>query len=32
MYWQKQLNRENPDKELEDTMLKIREEHKAYDY
>ena len=32
MYWQKRLNRENPDKALEDTMLKIREEHKDYGY
>lgn len=32
MYWQKRLDRENPDKELEKRILKIREQHKAYGY
>ncbi len=25
MYWQKRLDRENPDKEIEDKILEIRE-------
>ena len=32
MYWQKRFNRENPDKELEGKMLKIRESNKDYGY
>lgn len=32
MYWQKRFNRENPDKELEDKILKIHENHKDYGY
>ncbi|MEO1768506.1 transposase [Enterococcus sp. 665A] len=30
MYWQKHFDRENPDQEIEDEMLKIREKHKHY--
>lgn len=30
MYWQKRFNRENPDKDIEKEMLKIREKHKNY--
>lgn len=30
MYWQKRLNRLNPDKEIEDKMLEIRKKHKDY--
>lgn len=32
MYWQKRFDRENPDKELEETILSIRKEHKDYGY
>lgn len=32
MYWQKRFDRENPDKELEDKILAIREIHKDYGY
>ena len=32
MYWQKRFNRENPDKELEEKMLEIREKNKDYGY
>ena len=32
MYWQKRFDRENPDKELEEKILEIREQHKAYGY
>ena len=32
MYWQKQFDRENPDQEIEEEMLKIREKHKNYGY
>ncbi len=32
MYWQKRLNRENPDKELEDKILDIHENNKDYGY
>ena len=32
MYWQKRLDRENPDKELEEKILKIRKVHKNYGY
>ena len=30
MYWQKRLDRQNPDQEIEAEMLKIREKHKDY--
>ncbi|WP_347085107.1 IS3 family transposase, partial [Enterococcus faecium] len=30
MYWQKRLDRKNPDQEIEAEMLKIREKHKDY--
>lgn len=30
MYWQKRLDRLNPDKEVEEAMLEIRKEHKDY--
>lgn len=30
MYWQKRFDRLNPDKEVDDAMLKIRKEHKYY--
>ena len=32
MYWQKRINRENPDKEIEEKMLEIRESNKNYGY
>ena len=32
MYWQKRFDRENPDKELEETILAIREINKDYGY
>ena len=32
MYWQKRFNRENPDKELEEKILEIRQSHKDYGY
>ncbi len=32
MYWQKRLERKNPDKQLEDAMLEIRKEHKDFGY
>ena len=32
MYWQKRLDRENPDKEIEEKILEIRETHKHYGY
>lgn len=32
MYWQKRLDRENPDKEIEEKILEIRETHKNYGY
>ncbi|WP_242967397.1 IS3 family transposase [Fastidiosipila sanguinis] len=32
MYWQKRLDRENPDKEIEKKILEIRETHKHYGY
>ncbi len=32
MYWQKRLDRENPNKDLEDKMLQIHEEHKDFGY
>ncbi|MHC1747184.1 MAG: IS3 family transposase [Cellulosilyticaceae bacterium] len=32
MYWQKRFDRENPDKELEEKMLEIREKNKDYGY
>ena len=32
MYWQKRFNRENPDKELEDKILEIRNNNKDYGY
>ena len=32
MYWQKQFERENPDEELEQEILKIRQEHKDFGY
>ncbi len=32
MYWQKRFNRENPDEELENTILEIRKKHKDYGY
>lgn len=32
MYWQKRFDRENPDKELGEKMLEIREQHKDYGY
>lgn len=32
MYWQKRFERENPDKELEDKILKIHEDNKDYGY
>ncbi|MBJ8157192.1 IS3 family transposase [Enterococcus faecium] len=30
MYWQKRLDRKNPDQEIEAEMLKVREKHKDY--
>ena len=32
MYWQKRFNRENPDRELEDKILEIHNEHKDFGY
>lgn len=32
MYWQKRFDRENPDKETEEKILKIRTEHKDFGY
>jgi len=32
MYWQKRFDRENPNKDLEDKILEIREIHKDYGY
>ncbi|WPJ90379.1 IS3 family transposase [Facklamia hominis] len=32
MYWRKRINRENPDKEIEEKILEIRERHKDYGY
>lgn len=32
MYWQKRFDRENPDAEIENKILKIREENKDYGY
>lgn len=32
MYWQKRLDRENPDKEIEDKILEIRDTNKNYGY
>lgn len=32
MYWQKRFDRENPDKELEEKILEIREKNKDYGY
>lgn len=32
MYWQKRFDRENPDKEIEEKILKIRDTHKDYGY
>lgn len=32
MYWQKRLDRENKDKEIEEIILKIRKEHKDFGY
>lgn len=32
MYWQQRFNRENPDKELEEAILSIREVHKDFGY
>ena len=32
MYWQKRFDRENPDKEIEEKLLQIRETHKDYGY
>ena len=32
MYWQKRLDKGNPDQKLEEKMLKIRDEHKDYGY
>ena len=32
MYWQKRFNRENPDQEIEQLVLEIREEHKDFGY
>jgi len=32
MYWQKRLDRENPNKDLEDKILQIHEEHKDFGY
>ncbi|MDK6981539.1 IS3 family transposase, partial [Escherichia coli] len=30
--WRKRINRENPDKEIEEKILEIRERHKDYGY
>ena len=32
MYWQKRFDRGNPDQEIEEKVLEIREEHKNYGY
>ena len=32
MYWQKRIDKQNPDKELEEKMLGIRKNHKDYGY
>jgi len=32
MYWQKRFDRENPNKELEEKILRIHEEHKDFGY
>ncbi|MDI6619204.1 MAG: IS3 family transposase [Clostridiales bacterium] len=32
MYWQKRLDRENPNEDLEDKILQIHEEHKDFGY
>lgn len=32
MYWQKRFDRENPDKEIEEKILKIRNANKDYGY
>ena len=32
MYWRKRLDRENPDKEIEEKILEIRENNKDYGY
>ena len=32
MYWQKRFHRANPDQELEEKILVIREQHKDYGY
>ena len=32
MYWQKRFDRENPNQEIEDQIIKIREEHKDFGY
>ena len=32
MYWQKRFNRENPDKDIEEKILEIRNVHKDYGY
>ena len=32
LYWQKRFDRENPDKELEEKILEIRELNKDYGY
>ena len=32
MYWQKKFDRENPDKEIEEIILKIRKDNKDYGY
>ncbi|MGF7012671.1 putative transposase [Lachnospiraceae bacterium PF1-21] len=32
MYWQKRVDRENPDKEIEEIILKIRKNNKDYGY
>lgn len=32
MYWQKRFDRENPDREIEETILEIRTKHKDFGY
>ncbi len=32
MYWQKRFDKEDPDKEIEASILEIRKEHKDYGY
>jgi len=32
MYWQKRIDKENPDKEIEEKIIEIRETHKNYGY